>query len=163
MLFFSIINIIVFVVLAQCIPSSTAFGVSSNNRLIFRSIRRRSLAPLQAQPNKNEDANNQNPVDYTQTQPWESELYSLMAKVRLEESWKQRSVKKHGARFLPYTRARAWARAQNMWTTEEEWHDWIESGEKSASIVPSNPEAVYRSLGTWVSWDDFLGVGDCAE
>jgi len=31
-------------------------------------------------------------------------------------------------------------------------------GEGKPSLVPSDPERYYSSRGTWVSWEDFLGV-----
>lgn len=74
----------------------------------------------------------------------------------LEEKWST-AAKKSKPRFLPFAECKKWARAQNMWTTQEEWEEWISLGEKNANLVPSDPEKYYRSVGTWTSWDDFLG------
>jgi hypothetical protein len=51
-----------------------------------------------------------------------------------------------------------WAKNQNMWTDEREWMISILMGEGKPSLVPSDPERHYRNQGTWISWDDFLGV-----
>lgn len=89
--------------------------------------------------------------------PWERELFYCTNRIRLEEQWTQR-FKKSGPVFLSYDRCRSWAAGQNMWESKKEWYDWIQMGEKNASIVPSDPETFYRKCGTWVSWDDFLGM-----
>lgn len=89
---------------------------------------------------------------------WESELNYLTGKMRLEEQMKKEFLKKKQPRFFSYEMCREWAISQNMWTTQEEWDEWISMGEKNASIVPSDPELVYTQKGTWISWDDFLGV-----
>lgn len=51
-----------------------------------------------------------------------------------------------------------WAKMQNMWLNRAEWYEWIAMGEGKPSLVPSDPERYYSNQGTWISWDDFLGV-----
>ena len=43
-------------------------------------------------------------------------------------------------------------------TSEDEWTEWVMSGEKRMALVPSEPDSVYASSG-WSSWDDFLSIG----
>lgn len=89
--------------------------------------------------------------------PWEGELNHVINKNRLEQQWVGRMIRSK-TRFLPYKKCSLWAQNQNMWDDKSEWMDWISMGECKPSIVPSNPERHYRNQGTWVSWEDFLGV-----
>lgn len=52
----------------------------------------------------------------------------------------------------------AWAQNQNMWSNRKEWMTWTSMGEDKPSLVPSDPARIYSKQGTWVSWEDFLGV-----
>jgi hypothetical protein len=87
--------------------------------------------------------------------PWEDELYCRINKKSLEDSWIQSRIKSR-PRFLPYESCKEWAKHQNMWTSKEEWMEWIGMGEGKPSLVPSDPESHYSKLGTWISWEDFL-------
>lgn len=79
-------------------------------------------------------------------------------RLRLEEAHVQRFLKS-GPKFLPYEQCRLWVQAWgNRWTSEHEWNQWIELGEKRNSYIPARPEEYYTKLGKWVSWDHFLGV-----
>jgi len=78
-------------------------------------------------------------------------------KLRLEEENIRRFLKAK-ARFLPYEECRKWVHAFNRWSTEQEWKDWIEMGEKRNSYIPSRPDEYYTDTGDWISWDHFLGV-----
>jgi len=89
--------------------------------------------------------------------PWEDELNCVINKKRLEQAWVGRMIRSK-TRFLSYEKCSAWAHGQNMWDNKSEWADWISMGECKPSIVPSNPERHYRNQGTWISWEDFLGV-----
>ena len=88
---------------------------------------------------------------------WESEITHKIKKQKLEENWRTGFLRS-GARFLSYENCRAWVKSQNMWHSKEDWVDWINMGEKNVSIVPSDPEKVYKKQGTWISWDHFLDV-----
>mmetsp|Transcript_17315 Transcript_17315/g.36169 ORF Transcript_17315/g.36169 Transcript_17315/m.36169 type:complete len:297 (-) Transcript_17315:174-1064(-) len=84
-------------------------------------------------------------------------------KLRLEEANKRRFLKA-GPRFLPYTECQKWVQAWgNRWTSAEEWNDWIASGEKRNSYIPSRPEEYFTRIGGWVSWEHFLGVPEKDE
>jgi len=76
-------------------------------------------------------------------------------KLRLEESNKQRFLKS-GPRFLPYEECRKWVQAWGWWKTEEEWKNWIATGEKRNSYVPTRPDEYYSKIGKWKGWDHFL-------
>lgn len=76
-----------------------------------------------------------------------------ISRARLDAKWSA-DIRKRRPRFLPFVRARQWARAQWM-TSEDEWTEWVMSGEKRMALVPSEPDSVYASSG-WSSWDDFL-------
>lgn len=113
--------------------------------------------------------------------PWEDELHCILNKKRLESAWVGRMIRSK-TRFLSYKKCRwanlpmrasplhtstdltnecvhsEWAKSQNMWNNKSEWMSWISMGEAKPSIVPSNPERHYRNQGTWISWDDFLGL-----
>mmetsp|Transcript_13140 Transcript_13140/g.21479 ORF Transcript_13140/g.21479 Transcript_13140/m.21479 type:complete len:171 (-) Transcript_13140:46-558(-) len=89
--------------------------------------------------------------------PWEAELHYQINKRRLENAWVNKMMKSK-TRFLPYTQCSEWAKRQNMWVDRKEWKDWISMGEGKPSLVPSDPERFYTNQGTWVSWEDFLGV-----
>lgn len=79
-------------------------------------------------------------------------------RLRLEEAHVQRFLKS-GPKFLPYEQCRLWVQAWgNRWTSQQEWNQWIELGEKRNSYIPARPEEYYTKLGKWVSWDHFLGV-----
>jgi len=88
---------------------------------------------------------------------WESELHFLVSKMLLEGMWREGFLG-GSPRFLSYERAKHWAQAQNMWTSEAEWKEWIGMGEGKPSLIPSDPERTYGELGTWGGWDDFLGT-----
>lgn len=75
----------------------------------------------------------------------------------LERQW-MADVKKRKPRFYTYNLCKKTVQSENMWKTKQEWKDWISQGEKRNRWIPSDPEAVYRELGTWISWNDFLGV-----
>lgn len=34
-------------------------------------------------------------------------------------------------------------------------------GEKRNSYIPARPDEYYGGLGTWISWEHFLGVEEC--
>jgi len=86
------------------------------------------------------------------------DLLWRVEKVRLEEANKQRFLKS-GPRFLPYEQCRKWVQAWgNRWTSEEEWRQWIDTGEKRNAYIPAYPKEYYTKLGRWVSWEHFLGV-----
>jgi len=73
-------------------------------------------------------------------------------KLRLEEANKRRFLKA-GPRFLPYAECQKWVQAWGLrWTSEEEWKDWIASGEKRNSYIPSRPEEYFTRTGDWISW-----------
>ena len=76
-----------------------------------------------------------------------------ISRARLDAKWSA-DIRKRRPRFLPFVRARQWARAQWM-TSEDEWTEWVMSGEKRMALVPSEPDSVYAESG-WSSWDDFL-------
>jgi len=98
-----------------------------------------------------------NSIPDKETRSWETELHFQINKLVLEDQWKKGFLKSK-PRFLSYEGAKNWVQAQNMWTSKEEWVSSIEMGEGKPSLVPSDPEIVYKDRGTWVSWDDFLGV-----
>eukprot|EP00537_Pseudo-nitzschia_pungens_P010301 CAMPEP_0172390864 /NCGR_PEP_ID=MMETSP1061-20121228/7423_1 /TAXON_ID=37318 /ORGANISM="Pseudo-nitzschia pungens, Strain cf. pungens" /LENGTH=268 /DNA_ID=CAMNT_0013121359 /DNA_START=348 /DNA_END=1154 /DNA_ORIENTATION=- len=84
-------------------------------------------------------------------------------KLRLEEANKRRFLKA-GPRFLPYAECQKWVQAWGLrWTSEEEWKDWIASGEKRNSYIPSRPEEYFTRTGDWISWEHFLGVPEKDE
>ena len=87
---------------------------------------------------------------------WES-LYIRVARMRLEEENKKRFLKSRAAK-LSYVKCKQWAQAQNMWHSREEWYNWIDQGEGLSAYIPSDPEHFYTRQGTWISWDDFLGI-----
>lgn len=87
---------------------------------------------------------------------WES-LNIRVARMRLEEENKRRFLKSRPAK-LSYDKCKQWAQAQNMWHSREEWYDWIDQGEGLSAYIPSDPETFFARQGTWISWDDFLGL-----
>jgi len=87
---------------------------------------------------------------------WES-LHIRVARMRLEEVNKKRFLQSRPSK-LSYDKCKQWAQAQNMWHSREEWYDWIDQGESLCAYIPSDPEKKFERQGTWVSWDDFLGL-----
>ena len=72
------------------------------------------------------------------------------------------SVRRRRPRFLSYYRARQWGRASHL-ETEQDWRDWIESGEDLVSIIPARPEQVYGAeFERGGGWPAFLN-GDIDE
>lgn len=63
-------------------------------------------------------------------------------KLRLEEANKKRFLKSRPV-FLPYDECRKWVAAWGRWSSEEEWNNWIDMGEKRNSYVPSRPDEYY--------------------
>ena len=59
---------------------------------------------------------------------------------------------------LSYEQCKQWAQAQNMWSSKVEWYEWGEFGENLRAYVPSDPEAHNKRVGTWIDWNDFLGL-----
>lgn len=78
-------------------------------------------------------------------------------KLRLEEANKKRFLKSRPI-FLPYEECRKWVAAWGRWSSEGEWNDWIDMGEKRNSYVPSCPDEYYGRRGEWISWAHFLGL-----
>ncbi len=65
------------------------------------------------------------------------------------------------AQFLPFARARAWARSLGL-RNEHEWRAMCR-GERSGvgrrpPFIPASPARIYRDRG-WRSWGDWLGTG----
>lgn len=76
-----------------------------------------------------------------------------ISRARLDEQYCA-EIRRRKPRYLPFARARVWARAQWQ-STEEEWKEWIANGEKKNAYVPrSEPDVVYED--DWTGWDDFL-------
>mmetsp|Transcript_13317 Transcript_13317/g.19595 ORF Transcript_13317/g.19595 Transcript_13317/m.19595 type:complete len:193 (-) Transcript_13317:61-639(-) len=86
-----------------------------------------------------------------------SEMDWRVAKLKLEEAH-TRSFLKSGPRHLPYEECRKWVAAWNRWSSEEEWREWIDMGEKRNAYIPARPDEYYGRLGQWISWEHFLGV-----
>jgi hypothetical protein len=82
----------------------------------------------------------------------ESDLVRLERARLIHEDAKSLGSRK--PRFLPWIRAREWARSTHM-ETESEWKEWIDDGEKKVPLIPSNPDEVYADSG-WEGWQDFL-------
>ena len=76
-----------------------------------------------------------------------------LARIRLAEQYAA-SVRRRRPRFLDFISARQWARAM-FFTSEEDWREWIDAGEKRNPYIPSNPDEIYADDG-WISWIDFL-------
>lgn len=74
----------------------------------------------------------------------------------LTERWEQR--RKH---YMSYTEARHFVRGIRL-KGQTEFQRWAHHGIANVPPVPANfprdPYHVYRRLGTWVSWTDFLGI-----
>jgi hypothetical protein len=85
-------------------------------------------------------------------------------KLKLEEENTRRFLKA-GPRFLPYDEARQWVQAWGQrWTSESEWHSWIEKGEKRNSYIPSRPDEYYTRRGSWISWvSAWPGTWPCGQ
>lgn len=73
---------------------------------------------------------------------------SLRAYYRDQEALRKRPS------FLSYSDAASWARRMALWSSKQEWDDWIASGEKSTPYIPSNPEAYYGDA--FQGWHHFL-------
>ena len=95
--------------------------------------------------------------DRQQQAQWERDLHFEVNRRRLEQEWIARMIRSK-PRFLPYHQCRLWASSQAQWSSRREWDSWIDMGEGKPSIVPSNPEDYYTRQGTWIDWDDFLGL-----
>ena len=87
---------------------------------------------------------------------WES-LQIRIARMRLEEGNKRRFLKSRAAK-LSYEQCKQWAQAQNMWSSKDEWYEWVDLGENLSAYIPTDPEAHYKRIGTWIDWNDFLGL-----
>lgn len=83
-----------------------------------------------------------------------------VVKLKLEEENTKRFLKSK-PRYLPYSECRKWVSAWSRWSSEDEWRDWIDMGEKRNSYIPARPDEYYGELGQWKSWDHFLGL--CAD
>jgi hypothetical protein len=105
------------------------------------------------QPNSGGPRNNNNCGAHDED--WES-LQIRIARMRLEEENKRRFLKSRPVK-LPYDQSKKWVQAQNMWNSREEWYEWVGLGENLSAYIPSDPEAYYKGLGSWIDWDNYLG------
>jgi len=103
----------------------------------------------------NKEGDDDDETGYNENAKWEA-LHIRVARMRLEEENKIRFLKSRPAK-LSYKDCKEWAQRQNMWESRDDWHAWIDCGEGLSTYIPSDPEGHYTRLGTWVSWDDFLG------
>ena len=60
-----------------------------------------------------------------------------------------------GTRYRNFEDAREFIHRLNLYRAQ--WPEWRD-GPKRPVDIPSNPDIVYRSLGEWVDWGDWLGV-----
>ena len=65
-------------------------------------------------------------------------------------------VQHNKRRFLDYFEARTLARSLKL-PSAKRWQDWAKTPERPPN-VPSNADQVYKRLGSWISWADFLGL-----
>lgn len=104
---------------------------------------------------ENKEGDDDDETDINEGAKWDS-LQIRVARMRLEEENKIRFMRSKPSK-LSYKDSKEWAQMQNMWECSDDWYAWIELGEGLSAYIPSDPEAHYTRLGTWVSWDDFLG------
>ncbi|EJK76143.1 hypothetical protein THAOC_02110 [Thalassiosira oceanica] len=120
--------------------------------------RSRKNASCRLMPMAANQADSEETIDDQQQQAqWERDLHFEVNRRRLEEDWIARMIRSK-PRFLPYHQCRLWATSQAQWSSRSEWESWINMGEGKPSIVPSNPEEHYTRQGTWIDWEDFLGL-----
>lgn len=100
-----------------------------------------------------------NPDDTPSSSVVLGDLSWRVEKLRLEELNTKRFLKARPV-FLPYDECRKWVAAWGWWESEEEWRDWIDTGEKRNSYIPACPDEYYGRLGQWISWSHFLGSDD---
>lgn len=78
-------------------------------------------------------------------------------KMRLEEANTRRFLKSK-PRYLPYDECRKWVQAMGYWKCEQDWRNWIATGEKRNAYIPARPDEYYGNLGQWISWVSSLYI-----
>ncbi len=65
-----------------------------------------------------------------------------------------------GYEFWPYEACRAWVQAHVVPLGIESSYDWQHKLEKSSlpNYIPRDPYEFFTKIGTWISWEDFLGI-----
>ncbi|KAJ1447660.1 hypothetical protein M885DRAFT_591249 [Pelagophyceae sp. CCMP2097] len=83
-----------------------------------------------------------------------------LEKARLVHDY-EKAVLKRRPRYLPFQECRKWVQAMCLWSTAEEWHNWLASGEKRNPYIPNDPAKYYKDSG-WQGWAHFLTEVDPA-
>ena len=141
----------------QGTSTSTFFSTRSKS-----SARYISRLPMAMDAN-NSEHHNESPKDRRDGNPvrahekdWET-LQIHIVRMRLEEGNKRRFLKSRPAKFS-YEQSKRWVQDQNMWHSKEDWYEWVELGENLSPYIPSDPEVYYKVSGSWIDWDDYLGL-----
>jgi len=43
-----------------------------------------------------------------------------------------------------------------MWSSQEEWEEWVNLGEELSPYIPTRPDEYYSSTGQWKGWQYFF-------
>lgn len=92
--------------------------------------------------------------------PMYESLRIEISRFQLEEMHRRGTLASwvHDIAYFNYETCRRWAHSKKMWQGKGDWEYWIDMCNPQLTRVPCNPEEYYTKEGTWVSWDDFLGV-----
>lgn len=77
--------------------------------------------------------------------------YAILYRKRLD-----RQLRCTSTRFLPFEDCCAWVQSQGMWSSQEEWEEWVNQGEELSPYIPTRPDEYYSSTGQWKGWQHFL-------
>jgi len=77
--------------------------------------------------------------------------YTILHRKRLD-----RQLRCQSRRFLSFEDCCAWVQSQGMWSSQEEWEEWVSLGEELSPYIPTRPDEYYSSTGQWKGWQHFL-------
>jgi len=67
----------------------------------------------------------------------------------------ERQLRCESRRFLPFKDCCAWVQSHGMWSSQEEWEEWVNLGEELSPYIPTRPDEYYSSTGQWKGWQYF--------
>mmetsp|Transcript_83447 Transcript_83447/g.147454 ORF Transcript_83447/g.147454 Transcript_83447/m.147454 type:complete len:120 (-) Transcript_83447:61-420(-) len=74
-----------------------------------------------------------------------------------------RQLRCQSRRFLSFKDCCAWVQSQGMWSSQQEWEEWVNLGEELCPYIPTRPDEYYSSTGQWKGWQYFLCGTEGAE
>jgi hypothetical protein len=63
----------------------------------------------------------------------------------------------HDRAYIPMDVAVRWARRLKLWSSKEQWEEWIEENKDKNPFIPPKPDEYYSARGVWLGWRYWLG------